>query len=68
MRRLMKKFISRQCQTEVNTYLIRQLKMPTPAYHILLPIDMGKQSKKTPWNTSIQVTETIKYVKAITTS
>ena len=30
----MKKFISRQCRTEGNTYLIRQLKMPALGYHI----------------------------------
>ena len=41
--------------------------MPTLAYHILLSIDMGKQRKKNSINTSIQVTETIKFVKAINT-
>ena len=41
----MKKFISRQCRTVGDMYLIRQLKIPTLAYHILLSIGMGKQRK-----------------------
>ena len=42
----MKKFISQQCQTVGDTYFIRQLKMPTLAYHILLSIGMEKQTNK----------------------
>ena len=57
----MKKFISRQCRAVGDTCLVRQLKMRTIYY---LSAWENKE-KETPRNTSIQVTETIKFVKAI---
>ena len=63
----LKKFISRQCRTAGDTYLIRQLKMPTLAYHILLSIGMGKQRKRNSMKPTIQVTEIFKFFKAINT-